>query len=138
MAEGIHILHRQLRCRKILVSIAGQGHRRFKNDIVCESTYFRRAAKIKLAIAWCKTNSFKKDWKKFLNNWFSNCLKRGGSITPYIPDEESAPITPYIPEESKEEKEARLEEVRKATRAIRERARLQEEERQKELRESAK
>ena len=93
---------------------------------------------IKLAIAWCHANHYKQKWKAFLNNWFNTCLKRGGSITPYIPEEESTPITPYISEESKEEKEARLEEVRKATRAIRERARLQEEERQKELRESAK
>lgn len=42
---------------------------------------------IKLAMAWCKTNEYKKDWKKFLNNWFSTCLKRGGSVTPYIPEE---------------------------------------------------
>lgn len=50
---------------------------------------------IKLAMAWCKTNEYKKDWKKFLNNWFSTCLKRGGSVVPYEETER--------PEEKEEE-----------------------------------
>lgn len=41
-------------------------------------------AEIKLAMAWCESNHLKKDWKKFLNNWFGNALSHGGSKIPYV------------------------------------------------------
>lgn len=50
-------------------------------------------AEIKLAIAWCEANHLKKDWKKFLNNWFASCLSHGGSKTPYEGNIESLEST---------------------------------------------
>ncbi len=44
-------------------------------------------AEIKLARAWCESNHLKKDWKKFLNNWFGNALAHGGSKIPYVKPE---------------------------------------------------
>lgn len=38
---------------------------------------------------WCLSHpsKMKKDWKRFLNNWFDTQLAKGGSVTPYIPEE---------------------------------------------------
>lgn len=49
-------------------------------------------AEIKLAMAWCESNHLKKDWKKFLNNWFSNSLAHGGSKIPYVKTESASEI----------------------------------------------
>lgn len=45
---------------------------------------------IRLAKAWCMNNQKKKDWKKFLNNWFSRSLQRGGSANKYEAPQEQA------------------------------------------------
>jgi hypothetical protein len=95
---------------------------------------------IKLALAWCNTNTKKKDWKKFLNNWFSNCLKRGGSAVPYEPKESEkvekkevkSRRLDILPGETEEEADARLARARAATARIRERWAKQQEELEKE------
>lgn len=89
---------------------------------------------IKLALAWCNTNTKKKDWKKFLNNWFSNCLKRGGSSSPYIPEENAETDRPCASSslKSKEEEEARVARAKKLTSQVKARWAKQQEELAKE------
>ena len=38
---------------------------------------------IQQAKEWCLSNQLKKDWKKFLNNWFMRCVSSGGSKVKY-------------------------------------------------------